>query len=128
MTIRVLLVDDEPHLRLLLRAQLELNGGFSVVAEAELVSEVLETAASHLPDLVVLDLQLRDGDSGSLVAQLRALSPSATIVVLSAQASEVRAAQVLSDGAHAYYEKGTGTIRAFPTWLAGLHEDVSRAA
>ena len=125
MTIRVLLVDDEPQLRLLLRTQLELHGSFQVVAEAESVASVMDVTRDVRPELVVLDLNLIDGDAGSLVQEIRATSPSTVVVVLSAQSGDDRAAGVLRDGAHAYYEKRPGTIRQFPIWLAQLHGELA---
>ena len=127
-TIRVLLVDDEPELRLLLRTTLELHGAFSVVDEIETTDRILPALVERQPNLMVLDLGLRDGDAGPFVKEVRAASPSTVLVVLSAQPSEIRESDVIKDGAHAYYEKRPDTIRAFPHWLEDLHTRVAGAA
>jgi len=77
----VLVVDDEPQLRHLLRTTLAAEG-FRVV-EAETARRALIEAASHKPDLVILDLGLPDADGGTVVSGIREWS-TMPIVVLSA--------------------------------------------
>ena len=54
---RVLVVDDEPDLRVLVRIQLE-QRGYVVVAEAADGVEALEVFAVHQPDAVIIDLTM----------------------------------------------------------------------
>jgi CheY-like chemotaxis protein len=67
----ILVVDDELSARLLMRATLE-EGGFDVV-EAGTVRQALSLFESTVPDLVMLDVLLPDGDGVDLCARLRAL-------------------------------------------------------
>ena len=77
----VLLVDDVPELRSVIRRSLRLRGGFDVVAEAEDGAGAITSAASHQPDLVVLDLGLPDLAGHEVLTRLRAVSPASQIVV-----------------------------------------------
>jgi len=77
----VLLVDDVPELRSVLRQSLRLREGFTVVAEAENGASAIIAAARHQPDLVVLDLELPDLAGHEVLTRLRAVCPAAQIVV-----------------------------------------------
>lgn len=98
----VLVVDDEAALRRLLRTSLE-SAGFRV-AEAETAERALIEAASHKPDLVVLDLGLPDAEGHEVVKGIRAWSPL-PIVVLSARTDEQQKVRALDAGADDYVTK-----------------------
>jgi DNA-binding NarL/FixJ family response regulator len=83
MTTRVLLVDDVPDVRRLVRTTLRLRGGFEVVAEASDGAEATRMAGRHHPDVVVLDLGLPDIAGQDLLTALRQSSPTSKIVVFS---------------------------------------------
>ena len=81
----VLVVDDEPDIRLLLRAMLEGEPTLRVVAEVASADEALAAMAEQPIDVVILDDQLGLGRSGTEIApQLKALRPHALIVLYSA--------------------------------------------
>jgi CheY-like chemotaxis protein len=85
--IRVLIVDDEPDVRLLLRIQLE-QAGFEVAGEAGDGKEALERCRESTPDAVVLDL-LMPGMSGfEAIAPLRELQRDMAIVAYTAVAGD----------------------------------------
>jgi CheY-like chemotaxis protein len=65
----ILVVDDEPDIRMLLRDQLELEG-FRVL-EAGRALEAVELARERLPDLVTMDLMLPDLDGFEAIRLLR---------------------------------------------------------
>lgn len=113
---RVLIADDEPLVRLLLRAQLELRGA-EVVAEVEQVDRLVRVADAAEPDALILDFNLADGPVQPVIPELARRHPAAYLVVLSADAADVRREQVVAAGAHAYYEKTAELVRAFPAWL-----------
>ncbi len=79
----MLLVDDAPELRVLVRQALEERGDFEVVAEADDGARAVSAAAEHRPDLVVLDLGLGDLAGRDLLTRLREAAPSAKVVVYS---------------------------------------------
>ncbi len=98
----VLVIDDEPQLRGLLRATLSAEG-FRVI-EAENARRGLIEAASHKPDLVILDLGLPDAEGHTVVRGIRDWS-SLPIVVLSARVDEQQKIAALDAGADDYVTK-----------------------
>ena len=81
----VLIVEDEPPIRRLLRATLGANDYRTL--EAGTGAETLSAMRHHRPDLVLLDLGLPDIDGLQLIAQIRKLGP-VPIVVLSSRGDE----------------------------------------
>jgi signal transduction histidine kinase len=104
-TIRVLIADDTPDIRLLLRSTLRLNDAFEVVAEAADGVESIREAARYQPDIVILDLAMPMMDGLEAIPAIRRRSPGSKIVVLSVFPSERMAGPVLEAGADAYLEK-----------------------
>ncbi len=98
----VLVVDDDPQLRRLLRTTLDAQG-FRVF-EADTARRGLIEAASHKPDLVILDLGLPDAEGHTVVRGIREWS-SMPIVVLSARIDEQQKIAALDAGADDYVTK-----------------------
>lgn len=80
MDARVLIVDDHASFRSIARRVLAADG-FAVVGEAADAAGALTAARRLLPDLVLLDVQLPDGD-GFAVAEALAAEPAPPAVVL----------------------------------------------
>lgn len=99
---KVLIVDDEPQIRTLLRATLGRAG--YVVAEAGNAREALNAKSIDKPDLILLDLGLPDRDGLELVTALRAEPRSALIVVSARDQTEQKVA-ALDLGADDYVTK-----------------------
>lgn len=97
----ILVVDDDPKIRRLLKA--ELKSHFRVI-EAENASEALEMVEKKHPWLVLLDLMLPDMDGLELLRRIRDLSP-VPIVVLSAKTTDVDRISGLRQGADDYVNK-----------------------
>ncbi len=81
----ILIVEDEPPIRRLLRATLGAQDYRPV--EAATGAEALSALRHHRPDLVLLDLGLPDMDGLALIARIRELSP-VPIVILSSRGDE----------------------------------------
>jgi len=103
--IRVLVVDDEPHLRRTLGANLRARG--YVVDLAESGERALELATTHKPDAVILDLGL-PGKSGMEVIRSLRHWTSVPIIVLSARDTEFDKVGALDAGADDYVSKPFG--------------------
>ncbi|MBI4955041.1 MAG: response regulator [Myxococcales bacterium] len=101
----VLVVEDEPQMRRLLRASLG-SHGFRLL-EAGTTADALRLVTSAHPDIVLLDLGLPDGDGLELARQLRewTLVP---IVVVSARGREDDKVAALDAGADDYLTKPFG--------------------
>ena len=87
MPIRLVLVDDHPLLLDGIEQLLSLNADFQVLAKCGTVQDALHAVETHSPDLVILDLKLRNEDG---FAVLRALAGRTrpSVVVLTATDSE----------------------------------------
>jgi len=101
--IRALLVDDHQIVRSGVREVLEATGRIEVVGEAAGVAEALERAGLLRPDVVVLDLTLRDGSGLDAIAELRAAG--ARVVILSMQDEPAYARKAFELGAQGYVVK-----------------------
>jgi two-component system, NarL family, response regulator NreC len=101
--IRALLVDDHQIVRSGVRKVLEATGRIEVVGEAAGVAEALERAGLLRPDVVVLDLALRDGSGLDAIAELRAAG--ARVVILSMQDEPAYARRAFELGAQGYVVK-----------------------
>jgi two-component system, OmpR family, KDP operon response regulator KdpE len=102
---RILCVDDEPHLLRGLRVNLEARG-YEVDTAAD-GSTALDVAASHRPDIVLIDLGLPDMDGIEVIRGLRAWG-TMPIVVLSARELEPVKVAALDAGADDYVTKPFG--------------------
>ncbi len=103
--LRVVIVDDTPDLRDLLRMALE-SGGFDVVAEAGDGAEAIEVARAHVPDVILLDLAMPVMDGLEALPTLRELCPDAKIVVLSGFGATQMTRRAMAAGADGYLQKG----------------------
>ena len=97
---RVLVVDDEPHIRRVLRGYLEADG--FVVDEAGTAAQARERVGSV--DLVLLDIGLPDGNGLDLLRDLRSVSP-VYVILVTARAEEVDRLIGLEAGADDYVVK-----------------------
>jgi two-component system KDP operon response regulator KdpE len=101
----VLIVEDEPHLRQVLRTMLELEQ-FRVI-EAQNAERGLIEARTHKPDLIIVDLGLPDRDGMSVISGVRSWS-RVPIIVLSARTGELDKVAALEAGADDYVTKPFG--------------------
>lgn len=108
---RVLLADDTPDIRAMLRLVLSREDDFVVVAEAGDGSEAIEMAVEHRPDVVLLDLAMPVMDGLEAIPGVRAAVPDCKIVVLSGFNADQMAGEALGAGADAYLEKGTPPLK-----------------
>ena len=107
MTQRVLVVDDDPDYRLLVRLALRPGDGFDVVAEAGDGPAAVAAAGREQPDVVLLDCRLPGDDAFDVLPDLRAAAPKARIVLVSGHdVADLRAAS-RSAGAVGFLTKET---------------------
>jgi len=113
----VLVIDDEPPIRRLLRTTLTAAG--YRVAEAETAAAGLRSLAVEKPDLVILDLGLPDHSGIELIAEIRRAS-QVPIVVLSARHDERAKVAALDLGADDYVAKPFGMAELMARLRAAL--------
>lgn len=102
---RVLLADDLPEIRQLVRTNLEFDGRFDIIGEAENGLQAVEMVVEHKPDVVILDLAMPEMDGLAAIAKIRQVAPGTKIVVLSAFADDHNSGLVHALGANAFVGK-----------------------
>ncbi len=117
----LLLVEDELAVRRFLRATLG-SRGYRLL-EAGTLREAEQLATGHNPDLVLLDLQLPDGDGVDLLRRLRSWS-ARPVLVLSARGREEDKVRALDAGADDYLTKPFGAEELLARIRAALRRAV----
>ncbi|HVS86027.1 MAG TPA: response regulator transcription factor [Gaiellaceae bacterium] len=102
---QILVVDDDPDIRALVKILLERNG--SSVHEAADGRTALREFHAHRPDLVVLDVQLPELDGWQVLARIRDLS-DVPVLMLTARGQELERVRGLQGGADDYVVKPFG--------------------
>ncbi len=113
----ILIVDDEPPIRRLLRTTLKAHDFRTL--EAASGAEALAALRHHRPDLVLLDLGLPDVDGLDLIGRLRAAG-AVPVIVLSSRGDESAKVRALDSGADDYVTKPFGAEELMARIRAGL--------
>jgi DNA-binding NarL/FixJ family response regulator len=104
-TTRVLLVDDHSLVRAGLVKLINGQADLEVCGEASDATTALRLIRRHEPDLVVVDLMLREGSGIELIKQVAALDSSLKMLVCSMHDEALYAERVLAAGAMGYVSK-----------------------
>lgn len=99
---RILIVDDEPELLVILR---EFLGGEFELEEAATGSEALEMLARGAFALVLTDINLPGADGIAVLRAAKAADPETEVIMLTGNASTMTAIEALRDGAYDYLAK-----------------------
>jgi two-component system KDP operon response regulator KdpE len=118
---KVLVIDDEPHIRKLLRMGLSTQG--YEILEAGNGKASLPLLAQK-PDLVILDLGLPDMQGLDLLRMIRARDEKVSIVVLSSRGDEAGKVQALDLGADDYVTKPFGMDELLARMRAALRHQL----
>jgi DNA-binding NarL/FixJ family response regulator len=101
---RVLIADDQPHVRSALSLLLRQEPDVTVVGEADDAEQALELVAGQQPDLVLLDWELPGRGGIATLARLQAARPGLLVIALSGRPEARRAA--LAAGVDVFVSKG----------------------
>lgn len=104
---KILIVDDHPVVRYALTQVLNSEPDFSVVGIAENCAECFDKIITLSPDLVVLDLLMKDSVGSEAISQLRTKYPDIKIVVYSAYEDDWLVHEVISIGVDGYVIKNS---------------------
>lgn len=140
-TIRLMLVDDHDMVRTGLKAFLETQEDFQVVAEAGSGLEALEQVTQCAPDVVVMDITMPQMDGLEATRRMKALRPDCSILALTVHEDKQYFFQMLLAGATGYLVKqaaaeelvaairsvATGNVYLQPALARWLLEDYRRA-
>ena len=114
---KILIVEDDRGIANFVQTVLEANG--YQVLNADRCGQGILVFASHVPDLVILDLGLPDMDGTEFIRQIRSIS-AVPIIVLSARTEEIDKVSSLDLGANDYITKPFGTAELLARVRASL--------
>jgi len=130
--ISVLIVDDHPVVWEGLRAFLELHEDLEIVGEAADGVEALEKVGQLVPDVVLMDLVMPRMDGIITIRQIRDLSPSTRILVLTSFSENDKVFPAIKAGAHGYLMKDirpvelAESIRSVYKGESSLHSEIAK--
>jgi DNA-binding NarL/FixJ family response regulator len=113
--IRVMLVDDEPNVRRGLTMRLGLEPDIEVVGEAADGSEALALAQRLQPDVVLMDVEMRDANGLEAAYELHMAAPQALVIMLSMHDDAATKLMARTAGAIAFVSKHEASERLLPT-------------
>lgn len=116
----ILIIDDEPQIRKLL--EINLTNNDYKVSQAENAKQGLQMAASHPPDLILLDIGLPDMSGQDLLKELR-IWYNQPIIILSVIDKEEEIVKALDHGASDYVSKPFRTNELMARIRACLHRN-----
>lgn len=105
MTLRLLVVDDHPVVRMGLVAMLSEHADFEVVGEAADGAEAVLLAARLTPDVVLMDLRMPVMDGAEATAKMRAGTPAPAVLVLTTYDTDADIVRAVEAGANGYLLK-----------------------
>lgn len=105
--IRVLLAEDHAVVRQGLRTLLETEGRFEVVGQAQTGREAVDLAASHQPDVVLMDIAMPILNGLEASRQILTANSKAKILMLSAYSDDEYVERTMAVGAMGFLEKQT---------------------
>ena len=122
---RVLMVDDHPMIRTAIDALLR-DTDYEICGTASSVGEALERLEAVKPDVLLLDLQMPDGNGMEVVRKLKARDAAPAIVILTAGIDDISllearsldvAGMVMKNSDPAYLLECLDQVRAGGTWV-----------
>lgn len=100
---KILVVDDEPSQRKMLKANLTLDN-YEVV-ESEDGSDAIKRVSEEFFDLILMDNRMSQVDGIEALTEIKKISPGIPIIIITAYASVETAVEALRAGAHDYLTK-----------------------
>ena len=119
---QVLIVDDHPVVRDGLTTIINHERDLNVCGEADDAHEALKAVTELKPDVVVVDISLKNSDGIELTKSIKAVHPKLSVIVLSVHDESVYAERALLAGAKAYLMKDAvseNIVKAIRTVLSG---------
>jgi two-component system, NarL family, response regulator DevR len=105
---RILLVDDHEIVRLGLKALLERQPHFEVVAEASTARDAVEKVEAFSPDVVVMDIRLPGGSGIEACEEIVERFPNSKVIMLTSYAEDEMLFSAIRAGAAGYVLKQIG--------------------
>lgn len=122
--LKIMFVDDEVNIRDGLRFSFDWeNMGYEVIAEAENGTQALDLFYETMPDVVITDICMNDGDGLEFIKYVKSISPSTEIVVLSGYPNFEYAKTAIQYGVFSYLLKPVRSTELIET-LSAIKEKI----
>lgn len=118
----ILIVDDHPALRLVIKTHLSQLLGVTDIIEADNGQAAVEMARQHIPDLAILDLDIPRISGLDVIPRLKRAHPLIRVLVLSGQDPAIFASRAMRSGAQGFVAKSQEMkeiVRGVEAVLAG---------
>jgi DNA-binding NarL/FixJ family response regulator len=122
MAVSILIVDDYPPFRQLVRMALQMRTDFRIVAEATDGMEAVQSALAYQPDLILLDINLPQLNGIEASRQIHSLAPHSKILLLTQESSPSFISQAFHFGVAGYVQKA----RAFDELIPAIDSVLRR--
>lgn len=119
---KILIVDDHPLVREGLAMRISMHSDLQVCGEAESEDQAIELVKETNPDLVLIDISLKNGHGLDLIKRIRLLKPAAKMLVISGFQESLYAERACRAGAMGYLNKQESNekmMEAIRTVLSG---------
>ncbi len=122
--IRLLVVEDQLLFREGLKSLLNAHSDLTIVGEATTGAEAISLATAHLPDVILLDLNLPDIDGIEVCSRIKGLVPEVRIVILTVNKDLPHLLKAIKAGACGYLTKDTPS-EMVATTVRRVHQEGS---
>ena len=123
---RILIVDDAPMMRCMMKDLLE-EAGYEIVAEIGTGEEAVQRYPELKPDLVTMDLAMPDMDGIAAIQAIVKIDPKATVIVCSSMGWSSSITAAIKAGAKEFFIKPVPPDRFLATVKALLDKKISQA-
>lgn len=103
--VRILIVDDHPMAREAMKTILSEEPSFHVMAEAKTATEAVQLTEEHMPDLILMDIQLPDQSGIEATRTIKAFFPYVKIVMVTVSDHIIDLFESIKNGAQGYLIK-----------------------
>lgn len=109
---KILIIDDEPQIRILLSRIISLEG--YEVLQAENLKTALKLMSTQQPEVVLCDVFLPDGNGVEFLPQIKSMLPHTEVIMLTANGNIADGVRAIKNGAFDYLIKGDDNNRIIP--------------
>ena len=122
MPITIFIVDDHKVFRQGIKSLLDYEEDIKVIGTAGSIQEFTETILGYEPDIILMDITLKDGEGPDITKWILEKKPDCKVLIFSMHQEDKYVKKVLESGAHGYLLKDAGTqemIKAIRTVYNG---------